>query len=432
MEYTGTDITADVSLVWETVIKSFPTMAEAYLAANHAVHWTSAVNGMDVPFMTNWEGLRDQVEYIFADAANNLHDTAVAILESLDELTTRDDETREAVNAAAADLPGTIPELGETTIPLSGRYYGGDYASPTPPDFDYDGDAPTIEALKEKAATVEDRLWQAAVAEMPWFDGLVMGWYDREDLMDTADGDAVREASGGIVSKVEECTKYDPADFEPAVAALESIGGNGIRLFNSFGTEIDNAKDGLHPDNWDSAAADTFRSNFLNAYPDIAETHVMLVGTLSGAMDGYRTAVEDTHRTLDQIMDAAILSCDSIIGGQSAKAEAMATNVLSAAIAVAGTVYTGGGSTAIGFALGGSGVSVASSAFLGGGSTVDEVKANVLDSMQIAHDALDALGVELRDTLGEDYTTVLNGRHKPELRIDLPRPAFTIMGAEGF
>lgn len=434
MDYTGQRLQADFELAWEAVTSSFPTMAASYRAANLAVHATSDINDLDIGFLSNWKALRDQTEYIFADGANNLDDTAVAIFQSLNAYREKDTANKETLDDATEELPTEPPEMGQTTIPHSGMYYGGSgyYFDPPVPASDYVSDAPTKAQLEEKAATVEDKLWEAELTEMSWPDSWVMSIPSRDWLLGTADGDLVRELSGGVVSKVKECTKYDPVEFSNAVSALESIGQGEVALFNTFTTEIQNAKDGLDPDVWDSQAAASFRSEFLNAYDDIAESHVRLLGTLAGSLSGYREGLESTHKSMNEAMDAAIEACDAVIETGSGKAAGLLTAVISAVIAVAGTVYTGGTATAIAWSLGGSGFSVAATALTGGGGSRDEIQANVIKAIGDAKEKLNEFDTGVTEKLGADNTAVTNGRHDPKKKIDLPKPDFTYYGAEPF
>jgi hypothetical protein len=316
---------------------------------------------------------------------------------------------------------------------MSGRYYASDeYYDPETPSFsDYKGSAPTVTELMEKASKVEDKLFEAMCAEMDVVEGWVMSWHDREWYLDTADGDEVSEHTGGVTEAIEKGTKYDISDFQIAISSLASIGGDKIQLFNTFDTEVKNASDGLSPDVWDSEAASSFRHDFLNAYPDISETHGKLLGTLRGALEGYREALETTYKKYDEAMDAAIDACEAIIKTGSTNAKGLASTVLGASLNVAGIVYSGGGATMT-FSLAGSGLSVESAALTGGGSTTDETRNNLVETINTAKSALDELDEKLSEGLGNDYDTVSGGRHNPDMKIDLPRPNFTYDGADPF
>ncbi|HZE41075.1 MAG TPA: hypothetical protein VE172_19930 [Stackebrandtia sp.] len=428
MKYKGDNLKADLDNAWEAVVKSFPRMAEDYCDANHAVHWTKDINDLDIKFLTNWCKLRDEAEYIFADAANNLHDTASALCEALKDFAKADSDAADKLNDARSEFGDKVPSMAKTTIPLSGHYYASnEYYEPKTPKFDYDSNAPTIHELMDKANTLEDKLYDLVCDEMGWPDGWVQSWVSRDSSADSADP---TEKETGIKPALKKALKYNPSKLGTALGAINSVGDSGMQPFNKFSMEVDNAKDGLNPDVWDSKAATAFRHDFLNAYPDIADTHVMIVGTLAGALKGYHQALEDTHNTIDDALDAAIKACDQKLVSQDTYAKGLLTAVLSAVITIAGAVYSGGAT--LSFTLAGQGVSIASAALTSGGSTRKEIHSNILSTIHTAKKKLDEFDDELAKSLKEDYGNVSGNRHNPDMKVDLPRPSFVGYGAKPF
>jgi hypothetical protein len=115
MDYVGDHLKVDIEWAWEAAVKSFPAMAKAYQQANVATHHTCDVDGLEVEFLTNWRSLRDQVEYIFGDAATNLHLTAECICESLKAFADADSAAASALSSAVSEFGDSVPEVGHNT-----------------------------------------------------------------------------------------------------------------------------------------------------------------------------------------------------------------------------------------------------------------------------------------------------------------------------
>lgn len=418
MDYCGKNLVADTEAVWEAVTKYFPEMAGAYRSANVNVHLTKGLNSLDIEFLSQWCPLRDELEYIFADSANTFHDTAEALFAAMNSYAGVDAEAADALEGATKDLPDSVPELGETTIPESGRYYASDdYYSPAVPEENYDGNAPTVDELIEQAKKTEDKLWEAKCTELGWIEGTIE-WLLPDDITKSEPG---YDKHVALIDKVKEVTKYDPAEFSSAISSLAKISEE-KHGFMVFSTEVENAKDALDPDKWDGDAARSFRKNFLNAYEDIRDTQVVLLGTLQGSLEGYQEALENTYESYAQVLKQSEEAAEAIVDGGASPANSLITAVLSAGIAVASAVATGG--TALTFALAGSGISIGAAAMSAGGSTVNEIHENLFESLDTAKTKLDDLDAELVSALKSDLDMVVDGRHKAEANIDFPRPKF--------
>lgn len=423
MDYKSENLTADFESVWKVSVTNFPDMAASYQAANQAVHTTHHSTDDNAEFFPKWADLRDEFQVILGNCANNLDDTAAALREVMNDFAEEDAEAAAALDAAQEDLPSEAEPMPDTMVPWSRRDEGSgqDYTDlPSCPDSTYESSAPTVAELKEKAETTDEKLLEAERTELGAVEGLI-AWVIPNSFVESVASDMGHES---VTAMMDNLAKSEPSWYEHAVGSLQGIGDLGSSPFSQFQTEVNNAKDALHTDKWGGDAASAFRENFLNAYEDIADNQVQLLGTLLGAVEGYQEALEDTYRTYDEVMDATITACDSIIDGGSGDLVSMATAALSAVITIAGTVATSGGATALKFALAGSGVSVGSAALSVGGNNTDDLWTNIRESFETADDALTELDTELAGALESDLAAVEEERAADGGKIELPRPAF--------
>lgn len=425
MDYTGNNLTADFESVWKVSVTSFPEMAASYQSASEAVHTTHYSADDNAEFFPKWCDLRDEFQLILETSAINIDDTAAAIRESMNDFAEEDDAAATALDAALTDLPEEAEPMPETLVPWSRRNYdsGHTYADlPSCPAGNYSSSAPTPAELLTKAELTDDKLLEAEKAELGAIEGFV-AWIVPDSVIT---GTAEDMGFEFVVDMVQDLTKSDPAWYQVAVDSLASIGqiGGDHDPFSRFKTEVNNARSALSTDKWDGEAARAFHDNFLDAYEDIADTQVQVLGTLAGAIEGYQEALENCFRKYDEAMDSTIAACDSIIDSGNGALVNLTTSVLSAAITIGGAVATGGSSTAIKFALAGGGVTVASAGFNVGGSDITSLWTNIREGFGTIEGTLNELDSELRDALESDHSAVEAERWEDGNKIQLPRPSF--------
>ena len=407
-------------------------MSEQYLAANIALHLTyTNSSGFDAKFLANWRALRDELEMIFGQDSRTLEDTAVALCEAITDFAKTDSEAAAAIDDAKKDLPDSVPSIDSPLYPVQYEPAGGSGSTPPKrPDYPYDGKAKSIGELLDKAQTVDDKLYEAACAELSWYDDWV-SWLPR-DWTEGGDGYVF------VVDKIKDVAKDDVSSYQGAIGSLATIkstedDGKNDNPLGKVGEQVGLAKHCLNPDKWDGDAAHDFTTKFLNTYPDVAATQIPLIDTLHQAVKGYQDALTSTYDSYDKVMDETINACNKIIQEESAKDTSVALAALQAAITI---LAVESGTAAIGYALADAGASIAASEVSVGEVSWDGEKDvtsdtrtglvhyTVLKALDDTYAHLTEFDDELSDKLGEDYETVSSGRYKRKMRLQLPRPGF--------
>lgn len=424
MDYTGSNINADFEAMWNSIVTDFPAMADAYATANLAVHYTHNCIDFETRFFPEWAGLRNELEEIFASDTLSLQAVATALAAAVNDYAGTDNDAADALDKAQDDLPDEVPDMTSPRTPPSRHNQAPPAAVPPSIDTEYDA-ALTFQQLQTKAQTTDDKQWEAEMAERSLLGKIPIWIAGREKTEEIARDSGMYTFT---TEKVAEVSQIDPKQFQIAISCLKSI-AQGTTPFSQFEQEVSNAKDALHPDKWDGTAAGTFRSEFLNVYPDVVDNQVPIVGSLLGAMEGFQKGVKDTYDSYDEAMDAAIKAYDQIIAeADAAKADLM-TAVLSAAISIAGAIAAGPGG--ISYALAGAGVSIASAGYSVGGSKAADVHASLFAGLDKAKKKLNEFDTELKDAMETDTKKVSSRVSKPKGKVRLPRPAF-VDSAEGF
>jgi hypothetical protein len=165
------------------------------------------------------------------------------------------------------------------------------------------------------------------------------------------------ETAEAVRGAVDRYTALDIAPIEQMLASLAQVFGG------SFGNPLADPARGYvddvasHLTDWYGTAAEAFRMNFLNPYPQIRENQIALVRELALVLEGYRAVVEQTRAKVVELCDQAIAVLNAL-GSQAAVPLTIAATV----VAVIGAVATAPASIwalAGGLALLGGGLSVA-------------------------------------------------------------------------
>ena len=431
-DYQGHNLNVDVEDVWETAVQNFPAMAEAYHSANNAVYHTTEVipYDPDCEFMDRWQRVRDELISILGSSSMNIEDTATALRDAMTAYAQQDQAAAVALNRAMKDLPEFVPELPPTKDPAGVAIrnphstQSWDPVGPDQLDRMYTGDAPTVEDLLARAQEVDDKLYEADVASRSGLDGVLADIVPRSWVEGSAEGQYLF-----IVDLIRQSVRGNPSWYEQGIVALQDIADpvSASKPFGMFRTEVNIAKHALDPDKWGGEAASEFRSNFLDAYEDIAEAQAAVVSLLQSALTGYKRALETTYRGYRDAMDASIRACDSIIGGAAVAESSFETAALQAVLTVGGIVATGGTTaltqTAGMFSLANSGVSIASSQYVAGGGDVGTVHENLVKTVNAIKGKLEDFDLQLADGLRQDLVVIEDLRMQDRV-IDLPRPNF--------
>jgi hypothetical protein len=431
-DYQGDNLNVAVEDVWETAAVHFPAMAAAYHAANDAVYHTSEVirYDADCQFMFRWNGIRDELISILGYASMNIEDTATALREAMTAYAREDGAAADALSRAMKDLPDFVPELPPTKDPIGvvnrtpHRSQRWEPVSREQLDGMYTGDAPTMADLQALAQEVDDKLYEADVASRTGLEGLLAEIAPRSWVEGAAEGQYLF-----IVDLIRDSVRGNPAWFEQGIVALRDIADpvSASKPFGMFRTEVNNAKSALDPEKWGGEAAREFRSNFLDAYEDIAEAQAAVVSLLHSALSGYKRALETTYRGYRDAMDATIRACQSIIDGAAAAESSFEIAGLQAVLTIGGIVATGGTSalsqTAGMFSLADAGLSIAGSQSAVGGGDVGTVHENLVGSVNAIRGKLADFDQQLADGLGRDLSVIQDLRLQDRV-IDLPRPNF--------
>ncbi len=110
---------------------------------------------------------------------------------------------------------------------------------------------------------------------------------------------------------------------------------------------------------WYGTAAEAFRMNFLNPYPEIRHNQVALVRELALVLEAYQAMVDETRAKAVMVANQAVAALNSL-GTPAAIPLSIAAAVVAVVAAAATATGVGAAVVAVGFALVGGGLSVAS------------------------------------------------------------------------
>lgn len=420
MEYTGDKVQLDIEYVWRAAVETFPAMAEAYREANVRVHQTRYSKDYDTKSFPRWEEFRDAVQSVLNWQCQILKDTGSAVEQAIRDYVDKDDKAGAALDkvfetggVGGEPPPREGPVVLDGISPNSGDgrpNKEAEVAAPKPEP--YEGDAPTIEELQQKALVVDMALWLAYESEEGAFDFL-NPWSD-EPL----------EGDGCVINqRMRELAVMDPDEYNTAIRCLEEL-LSGQKTFDKFTSEVRRAEDGFGEAEWQGDAAENFRQNFLYEYPFIAGNQKMAVEELLGAVKGLQQAREAAHKKYNEIMDATIDACNQIVEANQAAEQNFVLTVFEAAVTAGATVVTGGGVTALRWALAGGSLSVTASATALDGGDTKAVHKSCVAGLNSTYENLCDFDEKLEGKLSTDLELIEAARASKEADIDLPRPAF--------
>lgn len=420
MKYTGDNLQLDIEYVWRAAVETFPAMSEAYREASRRLHQTRYSKEYETKSFPRWEDFRDEIQRVLSWQTTILKDTAGAIEESLRTYAEQDDKAGAAlarvfetggVDGKPPPREGRVLLDGISPDSTEGRpNQPPEVAAPNPEP--YDGGAPTVDELNQKALWADMAIYLAYESEEGTFDFL-NPWSD-EPL----------EGDGYLINKrMRELAVVEPDAYNTAIRCLEEL-LSGQKTFDKFIAEVRRAEDGFGEAEWNSDAAENFRQNFLYEYPVVAQNQATAVEELLGAVKGLQQAREAAHKKYDEIMQATIDACNQIIEAERAAEQNFVLTVFEAAVTIGATVATGGTATALRWAIAGGSLSVTASATgLDGGET-KKVHQSCVDALKATYADLCKFDEELEGKLSKDMGIIEAARASDDADIDLPRPAF--------
>lgn len=264
-------------------------------------------------------------------------------------------------------------------------------------------------------------MYEAAFVEMNLAQESLMSLVPR-GVIDGVNESMGYETACGVVSAL---AKVEASVYITAADDVAAVVTPGRGSFTSLESEINNIKDVVKPEVWCSSAAQAYRENFLNAYPDISGIQVSAVEELHAAMKGFGELLEGAYSSLDEVLDNSKTALQSIIdGGNGTEVLGVTFAAISAAVGIA-AVGTGPG---MGWAIASGGVGVAAAALGSGGGNSTAIIDNVRASAATLQERIDDFDAELAGALGDNIGVIdglLNvspgGESDP---IEIPRPAF--------
>ena len=425
VEYKGHRLQADTIQVWQSAQRDFPAMALSYQQANAALGRTAALyENSPTAFYPQWRVLRDRLQTVMGNSSTNLTDTGAALRKAVTDYCDQDSAASDALHSAQAKLgtsPAAIPkpvvpyglQPGHTAGQQKPQYDPTDPVfGSAPPSGSYIKATPKVATLVAKAKQVDELRRQAYMAESAI--GPVYNILPDGALWTETDHKAVETAVTGTA-------KNDAAQYQYAVDQIKAITrqtGTAIP-FTSFNGAVNNAAQALDDDNWDSEAAQNFRTNFLNKYPDISSTQQGFTLTLSTALESYQNALDTAYTKISDTLDAAATSLQAIID----QGQTTAKFVISAAVlATLAIPVVGEGVLAASLFLATTAVSVATPAINFTEGTTAEITNTTVQGVNGLRGALTTFDHRLATGLRQDSHTIEVLR--TSLPIEIPRPAF--------
>lgn len=181
-------------------------------------------------------------------------------------------------------------------------------------------------------------------------------------------------------------------------------------------------------ESWSGAAADSFKTNFLDPFNDISTNHFLALGVMKGAVEAQQAMCKHAREDIDRLAHSVLDALDNV-GGCSKEEWTFGLSIATAVAAIGAVPFTGGASAAafavVGAtaAVGNSGVAGVSAAAKGGGGSPEQI----INSME---GDINKITKEIKETEGKIAKALsgMNGEMDKDKRAFVaPKPALAGM-----